>query len=153
MMKSPHAILFNFLELCVKLMVRSNGDCAEWKSSAETLWAWHRGGRCSLGFGGRDAEQLSFHFTTKRYWTRSPPLFCLQCVLACCYSQQRTLMQAACRLFSARISDLMPMTRRLPKQVIKAMTQTDTRSTMLANRSSKEEMPSVLGLQDLTWGA
>lgn len=47
----------------------------------------------------------------------------------------------------------MKMTRRLPKQVMKAMTQTDTRSTMLANRSSKEEMPSVLGLQDRTWGA
>lgn len=59
-------------------------------------------------------------------------------------------MQAACRLFSARISDLMPMTKRLPKQVMKAMTHTDTLSTMLASRSSKEEMPSVLGLQDLT---
>lgn len=62
-------------------------------------------------------------------------------------------MQTACRSFSARISDLMKMTRRLPKQVMKAITQTDTRSTMLANRSSKEEMPSVLGLQDRTWGA
>lgn len=62
-------------------------------------------------------------------------------------------MQAACWLFSARISDLMPMTSKLPKQVMKAMTQTDTRSTTLANRSSKEEMPSVLGLQERTWGA
>lgn len=66
------------------------------------------------------------------------------------YSQQRTLMQAACRLFSARISDLMPMTRMLPKHVMNAMTQTDTRNTMLARRSSNDEMPSVLGLQDLT---
>lgn len=70
-----------------------------------------------------------------------------------CDSQHRTLMQTACRSFSARISDLMKMTRRLPKQVMKAITQTDTRSTMLANRSLKEEMPSVLGLQDRTWGA
>lgn len=62
-------------------------------------------------------------------------------------------MQAACRLFSARISDLIPITKMLPKQVMKAMTQTDTRSSMLASRSSKDEMPSVLGLQDLTWGA
>lgn len=94
---------------------------------------------------------FSFHCEKiSKFWTLSLSLFCLSCVLACCYSQQRTLMQAACRLFSARISDLMPMTRRLPKQVMKAMTQTDTRSTMLANRSSKEEMPSVLGLQDLT---
>ena len=62
-------------------------------------------------------------------------------------------MQAACRLFSACISDLIPITKRLPKQVMKAMTQTDTRSSMLASRSSKDEMPSVLGLQDLTWGA
>lgn len=62
-------------------------------------------------------------------------------------------MQAACRLFSARISDLIPMTNRLPKQVMKAMTQTDTRSTMLASRSSKDEIPSVLGLHDLTCGA
>lgn len=73
-----------------------------------------------------------------------------KCEGVCGYSQQRTLMQAACRLFSARISDLMPMTKRFPKQVKKAMTQTDTRSTMLARRSSKDEMPSVLGLQDLT---
>lgn len=67
-----------------------------------------------------------------------------------CYSQQRTLMQAACKLFSAPISDLMPMTRMFPKQVMNAMSQTETRSTMLASRFSKEEMPSVLGLQDLT---
>lgn len=67
-----------------------------------------------------------------------------------CYSQQRTLIQAAYRLFSARIRDLIPMTKMLPKQVTKAISQTDTRSTMLASRSSKEEMPSVLGLQDLT---
>lgn len=74
----------------------------------------------------------------------------LRRVVARGYSQQSTLMQAACKVFSARISDLMPMTKRLPKQVMKAMTQTDTRSTMFAKRSSKDEMPSVLGLQDLT---
>ena len=47
----------------------------------------------------------------------------------------------------------MKMTSKFPKQVMKAMTQTDTRSTTLASRSSKEEMPSVLGLQERTWGA
>ena len=62
-------------------------------------------------------------------------------------------MQEACIEFSERISDLMPMTNRLPTQVSTAMTQTDTLSTTLASRSSKDEIPSVLGLQERTWGA
>lgn len=68
-------------------------------------------------------------------------------------SQHRTLMQAACRLFSALMNERIPITKRFPKQVMKAITHTDTRRTRLANRSSTDEIPSVLGLHFRTCGA
>lgn len=62
-------------------------------------------------------------------------------------------MAMACWLFSVATRERTQMTRRLPRQVTQAMTQTKTRRMMLARRCSKEEMPSVLGLQLRTWGA
>lgn len=62
-------------------------------------------------------------------------------------------MAMVCWLFSEARKDRMQTTKRLPKQVRQAMTQTKTRRMMLARRFSKEEMPSVLGLQLRTWGA
>lgn len=67
--------------------------------------------------------------------------------------QHRTLMHTACRLFSARMHERIPITKRFPKQVKKAMTQTDTLRIPLANRSSNDEIPSVLGLHLRTCGA
>lgn len=67
-------------------------------------------------------------------------------------SQQSDLMAMVCWLFSVMMKDLMQMTKRFPKQVMQAMTQTKTRRMMLARRFSKEEMPSVLGLQLRTCG-
>lgn len=61
--------------------------------------------------------------------------------------QQREMMHMAWSLFSERIYERIQMTKMLPKQVVADTTQTKTRSTMLARRSSKDEMPSVLGLQ------
>lgn len=61
-------------------------------------------------------------------------------------------MANAWLLFSVVMKDLVRMTKRFPKQVMKATTQTKTRRTPLARRFSKEEMPSVLGLQLRTWG-
>lgn len=68
-------------------------------------------------------------------------------------SQHRDLMAMVCALLSVTTQDRMQMTQRLPRQVMQAMTQTKTRRMMLASRCSKEEMPSVLGLQLRTWGA
>lgn len=64
-----------------------------------------------------------------------------------CDLQQREMMHMAWSLFSDRIYERMQMTKMLPKQVVAETTQTKTLSTMLASRSSKDEMPSVLGLQ------
>lgn len=56
-------------------------------------------------------------------------------------------MHMACSLFSERMYDRMQMTKILPKQVVADTTQTKTLSTILASRFSKDEIPSVLGLQ------
>ncbi|TNN42287.1 hypothetical protein EYF80_047549 [Liparis tanakae] len=63
------------------------------------------------------------------------------------YLQQREMMHMAWSLFSDRMYERMQMTKMLPKQVVAETTHTKTLSTMLASRSSKDEMPSVLGLQ------
>lgn len=62
-------------------------------------------------------------------------------------------MHMACSLFSERMYERMQITKMLPTQVVADTTHTKTLSTMLASRSSKDEMPSVLGLQLRTWGA
>lgn len=62
-------------------------------------------------------------------------------------------MHMAWSLFSDRMYARMQMTKMLLKQVVAETTHTKTLSTMLASRSSKDEMPSVLGLQLRTWGA
>ncbi|KAG7224874.1 hypothetical protein INR49_014938 [Caranx melampygus] len=67
--------------------------------------------------------------------------------------QQREMMHMACSLFSERMYERMQITKMLPKHVVADTTQTKTLSTMLASRSSKDEMPSVFGLQLRTCGA
>lgn len=62
-------------------------------------------------------------------------------------------MDVAWVVFSALMKDLMPMTKRFPKQVMKAITQTNILRILLAKRSSNEEMPSVKGIHMRTWGA
>lgn len=69
------------------------------------------------------------------------------------YLQHKILMDMACVSFSALINDLIPMTRRFPKHVTQAMTHTNTRRTLLAKRSSKDEIPSVSGVHIRTWSA
>lgn len=68
-------------------------------------------------------------------------------VSACSDLQQSEMMHMAWSLFSDRMYERMQMTKMLLTQVTAETTQTKTLSTMLASRSSKEEMPSVLGLQ------
>lgn len=56
-------------------------------------------------------------------------------------------------LLSGTMKDLRQMTKRFPKQVRQATSQTEVRRMRLARRCSKEEIPSVWGLQRRTWGA
>lgn len=66
--------------------------------------------------------------------------------------QQRDLMAMVWCWFSEAIQDRRQMTKMFPKQMMKATTQTNTRRMMFASRFSKDEIPSVFGLQLRTLG-
>jgi hypothetical protein len=63
------------------------------------------------------------------------------------------MIDMACSLFSDLMYGRIQITKMFPKQVMADTTQTKTLWMMLAKRFSRDEIPSVLGLQLRTCGA